>query len=115
VQSPYANLDALIEASARHQLGGLMFPNVVHYQWAQPLTMAAHNLVDRPVFDGGIGYSTEKDHPSELFARSGMLGVGPMDCLEALIAATAEDRLQARQEFLDSLAALIERRRADEK
>jgi hypothetical protein len=114
VQSPYADLDALIEASAQHRIGGLMFPNVVHYQWAQPLTMAAHDLPDRPVFDGGIGYGLEKEHPSQLFAKSDMLGVGPAECLEALIEATAADRLHARRQLLNALVALIDKRRADE-
>jgi hypothetical protein len=113
VQSPYANLDALVEASAQHQIGGLMFPNVVHFQWAQPLTMAANDLPDRPVFDGGIGYSVEKEHPSQLFAKSDMLGVGPMECLEVLIEATAADRLQVRHQLLSVLVALIEKRQAD--
>ena len=111
VQSPYANLDALLEASSQHQLGGLMFPTVVHYQWSQPLTIAVGDLPDRPVFDGGIGYSLEKDHPSELFAKSGLLSIGPGDLLEALIAATAADRLQARRDFVEALDALIEARR----
>jgi hypothetical protein len=107
VQSPYANLDALVEASSQHQLGGLMFPTVVHYQGAQPLTIAVSNLPDRPVLDGGIGYSIKKDHPSELFARSGILSIGPGDLLEALIAATTADRLNVRRGLAETLEVVV--------
>jgi hypothetical protein len=112
VQTPYADLDALVDASGQHQLGGLMFPNVVHYQWAQPLSIAIDDLPDRPVYDGGIGYGLEKDHPSKLFAESGVLSIGPGDLLEALIEATAADRLLMRQELADALDALIEARKS---
>jgi Predicted membrane protein (DUF2254) len=110
VQQPYADLDLLADAAAKHQLTGLMFPTVVHYQWAQPLSMAANALEDRPVFDGGIGYSLEKDHPSDLFARSHALGVGPMDCLEHLVAAVIADRDAARRALLSVIASLIDKR-----
>jgi hypothetical protein len=110
VQQPYADLDVLADASAKHELTGFMFPTVVHFQWAQPLLMASNELEDVPVFDGGIGYSVEKDHPSDLFARSQMLGVGPMDCLEHLIAAVVNDRTAARQALLNIIASLIAKR-----
>jgi hypothetical protein len=110
VQQPYADLDLLADTAAKHQLTGLMFPTVVHYQWAQPLSMAESALEDRPVFDGGIGYSLEKDHPSDLFARSHLLGVGPMECLEHLIAAVADDRAALRQELLNAIVSLIDKR-----
>ena len=111
VQPPYANLDALIEASGQHQLGGL-FPNVVHFQWAKPLTIAVGDLPERAVFDdGAIGYDLETEHASPLFARSSVLGIGPNDLLDALVEAAAAERLQARQGFLDTLAELIEARR----
>ena len=71
--------------------------------------MAANALEDRPVFDGGIGYSLEKDHPSDLFARSHVLGVGPMDCLEHLVAAVIADRDGARRALLNVIASLIDK------
>ena len=95
VQSPYANLDALVEASSQHQAAD----------------DRRGELRDRPVSDGGIGYSLEKDHPSELFAKSGVLSIGPGDLLEALIAAAAADRRQVRRELVETLEALIEARR----
>jgi hypothetical protein len=110
LQQPYADLDLLADAAAKHQLSGLMFPTVVHYQWVQPLSMAAHALEDRPVFDGGIGYSLEKDHPSDLFAKSHLQGVGPMECLEHLIAAVVDDRTAAREALLNVIASLINKR-----
>jgi hypothetical protein len=111
IQQPYADLDLLADSAAKHQLGGLMFPTVVNFQWAQPLSMAANALEDRPVFDGGVGYDLEKDHPSDLFARSHILGVGPMECLEHLIAAVVDDRTAAREALLTVIASLINKPR----
>ena len=114
VQPPYTNLDGLAEALANHQLGGLYFPTVVHFQWAQPLTQRAAALSEIPVFDGGLGYSTRKDHPSSLFARASLLGAGPSEFLEHLIQAVLADRAHAREELLSLLAAQIEKRKHDD-
>jgi hypothetical protein len=110
VQSPYADLDWLSDAAAKHQLTPLGIPTVVHYQWAQPLSIAAGELEDRPVFDGGIGYSLEKVHPSTLFSGPHLLGAGPQDCLEHLVEAVVDDRRTARAELYNTLVALIEKR-----
>jgi hypothetical protein len=110
VQQPYADLDLLAEAAAEHQLTGLMFPTVVHFQWAQPLTIAAHELEDVPLFDGGVGYGLAKDHPSDLFSGSSVLNVGPLECLEHLISAVVHDRAHARQELLNVIASAIDAR-----
>lgn len=113
VQPPYTNLDALADTVDSHQLGGLYFPTVVHFQWAQPLTQRAAALPETPVFDGGLGYSTRTDHPSDLFARTSLLGAGPSEFLEHLIQAALTDRTQVRHDFLHVLAALIEKRKHD--
>lgn len=110
VQQPFADLDVLADAAAKHQLAVLMFPTIVHYQWAQPLSTAANGLEDRPVFDGGIGYGLEKNHASDLFARSHVHVVGPMECLEHLIAAAVEDRTEAREALLNTIVSLINKR-----
>jgi len=110
VQSPYANLDGLSDGAAKHQLTPFGIPTIVHYQWAQPLTIAAGELEDRPVFDGGIGYSLEKDHPSTLFAGHHTLGAGPQDCLEHLVEAGVGDRRAAREELYNTFVALIDKR-----
>ena len=109
VQHTYGDLDALSEAAKNHQLTMLGIPSVRHFQWAQPLTIAAGELEDRPVFDGGIGYSLEKNHPSSLFSRY-VLGAGPQDCLEHLLESVVDDRSVARAELFNSLIALTEKR-----
>jgi len=106
----FLSVHELEKAAAKHQLTGLFFPTVVHYQWAQPLSIATHALKDVPVFDGGIGYSLVKGHPSDLFSQSHLLGVGPMDCLEHLIETVANDRSVERQALLDVIASLIKKR-----
>jgi hypothetical protein len=110
VQRAYADLDVLAEASGKHQLTPFGIPTVIHHQWAQPLTIAAHELEDHPVFDGGIGYSLEKDHPSSLFSGSHLLGTGPQDCLEHLLDAVIEDREAIRAALLNTLVSLIDKR-----
>ena len=110
VQHTYGDLDALSEAAKNHQLTMLGIPSVLHFQWAQPLTIAAGELEDRPVFDGGIGYSLEKNHPSSLFSRYDLLGAGPQDCLEHLLESVVDDRSVARAELFNSLIALTEKR-----
>ncbi len=112
VQSPYADLDVLASARANHRLFGvalLGIPSVVHYQWAQPLLQAANALPERPVADGGIGYSLRRDHPSSLFAGGGLLGIGPSDCLVHLIDEVVADRRRARQDLLETLEAVIQK------
>jgi hypothetical protein len=111
VDLPFANLDVIATAIDNHTLWHLMFPTVRHYQWFQPLLLAAHQLEDRPVHDSGIAFSIQKSHPSSLFAHAGgVLALGPQECLEHLVRAVVAARDRSRHHLIAALGALIARR-----
>lgn len=109
VQAPFAQLDMLAEILENHQLPTMLLPAITYQRWFQALIQAVHQLPDRAVRDGGIGYSIEKDHHSPLIARSEML-FGPEECLEDLVAQTLKAREDARSRLVTVLRMVLQKR-----
>ena len=105
VQHPFAELDSLVQLFEDHALLQMMLPMVKYHQWFQPLVLAVHELPDRPVRDGGIGFSVEKEHDSPLIAGAAMM-FGAEDCLEGLVARVAEEREACRVRLVRTLRAV---------
>jgi hypothetical protein len=80
-------LDALLALVGDHFMSNLMLPTTAmrYATWFQSLRTAVYELPDRYVNEGGIGYNVIKDHPSELFQRSEMLGFDGDDAVEDLV------------------------------
>jgi hypothetical protein len=109
VQRPFANLDGVAAMLENHGLE-LMLPMITYIRWFQPLVLTVHELPDRAVDDGGIGFSVEKDHPSPLIAHSTLL-FGAEQCLEDLVQAVMRIRGRERETLLAVLTAMLERDR----
>ena len=93
VQPPFANLDAMRAMLKRRGLWDLQLPRPAYHTWFQPLVHAVHDLPDRVARRRGLGFETEKDHPSKLIAGAGRgLRFGADDCLRALVEATVAQR-----------------------
>ena len=88
-----------------------MLPVITYAEWFGSLKQAVAALPERQVFDGGIGYSLEKDHPSSLFARAEIM-FGPDDCLEHLVAAALTEREALRPRLLQVLDVALRTREA---
>jgi Predicted membrane protein (DUF2254) len=99
----FEKLTGFLENRGLHMFS---IPNQLHYMWVQPLTQAVNALPDRPVKDGGIGYSLVKDHPSPLFARTERIIGGPDFFLRGLVAAVETERRLLREELARVLADL---------
>jgi hypothetical protein len=99
-------LEGLITLVGDHMASSLLVPfdtTLKYGQWFQPLRSAAFDLPDEYVQDGGIGYSTIKAHPSDLFRSAGMMGVDGDDAVEHLV-----KRLkQLREEELGRLVSVL--------
>jgi len=111
VAAPYTNVDALAGLIGQHALFRLMLPVITYAEWFGSLKQAVAALPERQVFDGGIGYSLEKDHPSSLFARAEIM-FGPDDCLEHLVAAVLTEREALRPRLLQVLDVVLRTREA---
>ncbi len=109
--APYTNTDALAGLIEQHGLFQLMLPVVTYAGWFGPLKQAVAALPERRIFDGGIGYSLKKDHPSWLIARADVM-FGPDECLEHLLKALLAEREGLRQRLLAALYGVRQAREA---
>jgi hypothetical protein len=109
VQAPFVEFDRLADLIENHSLVHLMLPRITYHRWFQPLMTAVHELPERPMADGGTGFSSRKDHQSELIARAALL-FGPEECLEHLVTAVAEERRLHRARLVVTLGAVRDRR-----
>jgi hypothetical protein len=111
--APYTDPDALAGLIDQHALFHLMLPIVTYARWFGRLKEAVAALPDRQIFDGGIGYSLEKDHPSRLIARADMM-FGPEECLEHMLNAVLAEREVLQRRLLVVLAGVRAAREASE-
>ena len=107
--APYTNFDALTGLIEQHGLSRLTLPVITYAQWFGALKQAVAGLPERQLFDGGIGYSLEKDHPSRLIARADIM-FGPDECLEHLVKAVLAERAALRVRLLAALDCLLRTR-----
>jgi hypothetical protein len=101
LQMIVGDLDRLAELLERGPLT-LMLPTVTYHHWLQSLLNAAHDLPDRYVQDGGIGYDVQKDHPSDLFRDADLL-FGPEKCLQHLVDRALAERNELRAKLVTVL------------
>ena len=83
-----APLDGLIQMIGDGLASTLLVPfdtSLKYDNWFQSIRTAGYQLPDRYVQDGGIGFSVVKDHPSDLFRRSELMGVDNDTALEHLV------------------------------
>lgn len=105
-------LEALINLVGDHMASSLLVPfdtTLKYGQWFQPLRSAAFDLPDEYVQDGGIGYSTIKAHPSDLFRDAGMMGVDGDDAVEHLVRRLKQLREEEIGRLVNVLAVLRDR------
>jgi hypothetical protein len=107
--APYVDLDALAALIDNHSLFQLRLPIITYARWFGPLKAAVNEVPERPVFDGGIGFGVERDHPSPLIAQSSVM-FGPPECLEHLVHAAIKQRAMQRTRLLGALVALLKQR-----
>lgn len=107
--APYTNIDALAGLIGQHAPFRLMLPLITYAEWFGPLRQAVAALPERHVFDGGVGYSLEKDHRRSLFVRAQIM-FGPDDCLEHLVAAVIAERELLRPKLLQALEVALRAR-----
>lgn len=112
IAAPYTNIDALAGLIEQHGLFRLMLPVLTYAGWFGPLKQAVAGLPDRQVFDGGIGYSLEKDHPSQLIARADIM-FGPAECLAHLVEALLAEREELRPRLLAALDGVLRTREVE--
>lgn len=101
-------LDAFKLLVGDHLASTLMLPfdvSVKYGNWFQTLRTAAYELPERWEDDGGFGYDTVRDHPSDLFRTSGLLGVDNDSALEHMVRRLDANRSRALERLLQHLRA----------